>query len=96
MSYKLNPPPQRIPSSGNAEIDQFLQELVQSVFLLFKYTHTLNEVDVDGIAITNGTGSPESAVTGTVGDLFIRTDGGTSTVLYVKESGTGNTGWAAK
>ena len=43
-----------------------------------------------------GTGTPESAVTADVGTLFIRTDGGASTVLYVKESGTGNTGWIAK
>lgn len=47
-------------------------------------------------AIRNGTGTPESAVTGNVGDLFLRTDGGASTTLYVKESGTGNTGWVAK
>lgn len=31
-----------------------------------------------------------------VGSLFTRTDGGASTTLYVKESGTGNTGWVAK
>lgn len=43
-----------------------------------------------------GTGSPESAVTATVGALYLRTDGGTGTTLYVKESGTGNTGWVAK
>lgn len=40
---------------------------------------------------TAGTGSPEGAVTGSPGDRFIRTDG--ARVLYVKESGTGNTGW---
>jgi len=44
----------------------------------------------------SGTGTPESAVTATVGSLFSRTDGGASTTLYVKESGTGNTGWIAK
>jgi hypothetical protein len=43
-----------------------------------------------------GTGSPESVVTGIVGDIFVRTDGGAGTTLYVKESGTGNTGWVAK
>jgi hypothetical protein len=45
---------------------------------------------------TNGTGSPEGVVTGAVGSMFTRTDGGTGTTLYVKESGTGNTGWVAK
>lgn len=45
---------------------------------------------------TSGTGTPEGAVTATVGSLFTRTDGGAATTLYVKESGVGNTGWVAK
>lgn len=47
------------------------------------------------VDIRTGTGSPESVVTGTIGDLFLRTDGSTATTLYVKEVGTGSTGWAA-
>ena len=44
-----------------------------------------------------GTGDPNSVITGSVGDLFLRTDGGASTTLYVKESGSAtNTGWVAK
>jgi hypothetical protein len=43
-----------------------------------------------------GGGSPEGAVTAVVGSLWSRTDGGAGTSLYVKESGTGNTGWVAK
>ncbi len=46
--------------------------------------------------LNSGTGSPEGAVTANVGSIFLRTDGGANTTLYVKESGTGNTGWAAK
>lgn len=47
--------------------------------------------------IYSGTGSPESVVTGRKGDLFLRTDGGAGTILYVKESGIGtNTGWVGK
>lgn len=42
-----------------------------------------------------GSGTPESAVTGNVCDLFMRSDGGAGTALYVKETGTGNTGWSA-
>lgn len=45
---------------------------------------------------TNGTGTPEGSVTAPVGSLYSRTDGGAGTTLYVKESGTGNTGWVAK
>lgn len=43
-----------------------------------------------------GSGSPETVVTAPVGSLYSRTDGGAGTTLYVKESGSGNTGWAAK
>lgn len=43
-----------------------------------------------------GTGTPEGAVTAPVGALYTRSDGGVSTTLYVKTSGTGNTGWTAK
>lgn len=50
----------------------------------------------DGTATwTSGTGTPEGAVTAVVGSMFTRTDGGASTTLYVKESGSGNTGWRA-
>jgi hypothetical protein len=45
---------------------------------------------------TSGSGSPESVVTAPIGSLYTRTDGGASTTLYVKESGTGSTGWIAK
>lgn len=43
-----------------------------------------------------GTGSPESAVEAAPGSSYTNLSGGTSTTLYVKESGTGNTGWVAK
>lgn len=43
-----------------------------------------------------GTGSPEGVVKASVGVLYLREDGGAGTTLYVKESGTGNTGWVAK
>lgn len=46
--------------------------------------------------IYTGAGTPEGVVTAPVGALFLRTNGGAGSTLYVKESGTGNTGWAAK
>lgn len=44
----------------------------------------------------SGAGTPEGAVQGSVGSTWRRTDGGAATSFYVKESGTGNTGWVAK
>ena len=49
-----------------------------------------------GVRIRSGTGSPEGAISAPVGSLWLRDDGGANTTLYVKESGTGNTGWVAK
>lgn len=43
-----------------------------------------------------GSGSPEGVVTAPVGAVYHRTDGGAGISFYVKESGTGNTGWVAK
>lgn len=51
----------------------------------------------DGTAIwRTGAGTPEGNITAVVGSLYTRTDGGAGTTFYVKESGTGNTGWVAK
>lgn len=52
--------------------------------------------DMDDRSVLRGEGTPEGAITASVGRLYVDTTGGAGTVLYVKESGTGNTGWAAK
>ena len=47
--------------------------------------------------ILSGIGAPNGAVTANIGSMYLRTDGGAGTTLYVKESGNGtNTGWASK
>lgn len=56
----------------------------------------LIELTQDGPVVLVGSGSPEGVETAVVGSTFHRTDGGASTSFYVKESGTGNTGWVAK
>lgn len=43
-----------------------------------------------------GSGSPEGVLAAGVGSTYRRTDGATGTSFYIKESGTGNTGWVAK
>lgn len=44
-----------------------------------------------------GTGDPNTAiVVASVGSIYLRTDGGATTTLYIKESGTGGTGWVSK
>ncbi len=46
--------------------------------------------------IQSGIGDPNGQVTASVGSMYLRQDGGPGTTLYIKELGTGNTGWAAK
>ena len=45
---------------------------------------------------TSGTTSPEGNVTAPVGSIYSNTNGGAGTSFYVKESGSGNTGWVGK
>lgn len=59
-----------------------------------EFTRWCRETEVD--YIHRGEGSPEGVVTAPVGHMYLRSDGGASTVLYIKESGTSSTGWVAK
>jgi len=52
--------------------------------------------DGDTVRYFKGYGSPENVVSASVGSIYSRLDGGATTTLYVKTSGTGATGWTAK
>ena len=43
-----------------------------------------------------GLNSPEGNVSAPIGSIYINENGGAGTTMYVKESGTGNTGWVGK
>lgn len=56
----------------------------------------VNKAYADGLSgggVPSGTGSPEGVVTANVGGLYRQEDGDPGGVLWVKESGTGLTGW---
>lgn len=55
-----------------------------------------NDYPGDYVPISSGAGSPEGVITANPGALYINTNGGAGTTLYVKQTGTGNTGWAGK
>lgn len=72
------------------------QFLVFSDSPVFTTQVTLPKIVWTGAVIDRfGTGTPEGVVTAGIGSVFRRTDGGTSTTIYIKESGAGNTGWVA-
>jgi hypothetical protein len=56
----------------------------------------INASSVGNVFVYSGSGSPEGVVTAATGSLYTSTAGGSNTTLYVKESGSGNTGWVAK
>jgi hypothetical protein len=45
------------------------------------------------VDIATGSANPEGSVTAPAGSLYLRTSAGAGTTLYIKESGSGNTGW---
>lgn len=62
---------------------------------------TVGEIDlgtdaIEGSKILTGTGDPNGLIARKVGSLYLRLDGGAGSTLYVKESGSGNTGWVSK
>lgn len=54
--------------------------------------HIQNRINLSFV----GLGTPEGQITAGVGSIYHRLDGGANTSFYVKESGTGNTGWVGK
>lgn len=50
----------------------------------------------DSLPLLQGSGVPEGVVSAPVGWLYTDIEGTPGQVLYVKESGVGDTGWAAK
>lgn len=58
---------------------------------------TMADTPVAGIVtVSAGDGSPEGVVTAVKGSIYQRTDGGLGTTFYVKETGTGTSGWLPK
>jgi len=61
----------------------------------FSIGSSVTSMLMNGRLYATGSGSPEAAVTANVGSIYQRTDGSAGTSFYIKESGTGNTGWKA-
>jgi hypothetical protein len=51
---------------------------------------------IDALPLKTGIGNPNGFVTASPGTLYLNSSGGATTTLWVKESGTGDTGWIAK
>lgn len=88
------PPPTR-PPEGRPTAD-FWRSLLDSIYQIWQRLNR-TQLTIGESTIYTGAGSPENNQIGSVGDLWLRTDGGSNTTLYVKESGDDtDTGWIAK
>jgi hypothetical protein len=88
--------------SGSSFADKFMRTLARyikitpTLFIIESQTYIRGWLNVDGATIYSGLGSPEGRVAAYIGSIYLRRDGGSGTVLYVKEENNGgNTGWAA-
>ncbi|MDP1369195.1 hypothetical protein Q8G42_00120 [Acinetobacter lwoffii] len=87
--WRINNTGALYPSKDKAQSVGGSDRLLTSVFTeKVSYTATV----FDSI----GSGSPEGVLVAGVGSTYRNTSGGANTTFYVKESGTGNTGWVAK
>jgi len=83
--------PELDPDDPNS-VANFNRKINQLSEALYVFWHQFKDIN-----ITPVTGTPESQLVGSIGDLALRTDGGANTTLYVKQSGSEtNTGWIAK
>jgi hypothetical protein len=60
------------------------------------YLGDTTSTQTNNVIMKSGVGSPEGIVYAPVGSFYLRRDGGANTTMYVKESGSSNTGWVAK
>lgn len=81
-------------TSITAEVDN-TSDLGSSA-LRFRQTWAVTRFYSAGVFDSAGSGTPEGVVAASVGSTYRRTNGGAGTSFYVKESGSGNTGWVAK
>jgi len=81
-----------VSASGEAQVRRVVNGVVDGVIRI----EGAGKYNFDGTKFYIGAGAPDGVVVAPVGSIYLRTDGGTSTTLYVKTSGTGNTGWTAK
>ena len=70
-------------------------EGVRELNRMLQYLFLKTPADGEDRDITYGYGTPEGVIAKNIGALFMRLDGGASTTMYLKETGSSDTGWRA-
>lgn len=84
-----------VDNSANSNVQFFGNSMGSGVTGIFAGLKAQRNMDMQGSVIWTGTATPEGAATAEPGAIFMRTNGGADTTFYVKETGSGNTGWTA-
>lgn len=85
----------------NSNYQDFTLEMLKTPEGIAKLNSILSQLsrniagDTESVRVFSGVGTPESSVAAGVGSLYMRTDGGSDTSVYRKESGSADTGWVA-
>lgn len=89
--------PQTLDSYGKFKLPVYIDTAVIATVTGLQNAPDHDTGVMQGANIISGTGSPAGVVIANQGTLYLRTDGGAGTTLYVKESGNGlSSGWVAK
>lgn len=80
-------------TSMGAQVDETSLNLANDYRL--QWSQSTSADGTEAASITSSTGSPETVITANPGSIYLRYNGSAGSQVYVKESGTGNTGWAA-
>lgn len=92
-------PPGLLPERARVLLNSLLDAMAGLAANTFSDIQTLpaGGVVIGTVKVISGTGSPAGVVAAPVGSMFLRSDGGAGTSLYVKESGAAtNAGWVGK
>ncbi len=103
MAYQRLPDPTQIEDQPLkmylAQLIKILRVNIESIFngaVFTQFIAGFSKVFNNQTPWIAGSGVPEGVVTAPVGSIYTRTDGLNSQTLYIKENGTGNTGWQSK
>lgn len=91
MNVIFAPPPDRYVVRDQVELRRTIEQAFQQVGNAVQ-----NVTFTNGLTVVTGEGSPEGVVTARVGSLYLRSDGGAGTSMYVKETGSDENGWVGK
>lgn len=82
------------PQTG--KLTPFAYQLVNNIVKALNTTNgALTSATIAGISIVSGSGSPSGVVSAPPGSLYINSAGGAGATFWVKQTGTGNSGWSA-